>query len=189
VRTRSVVAALATFVGGVGIALLACGFPKPDIEGDNTTDGSSQPETGSSNGDGSSSGKPDTGPCDDANCDCDRDGFLKKDCHDGAAELGPTDCDDTDPRAKPDADFREDPPEPTTKGDWNCDGKPEVEVTSSGVNCGASLAASSGCSSISGYVEKDVACGAKRQFKKCKAPQVGTFCEDDTVEERRQRCR
>ncbi len=107
-------------------------------------------------------------------CDQDRDGFLATSCEGG------NDCDDSDPRAHPGADFLQDMPTPTTKGDWNCNNV--VEKRDVAANCGG---VSSNCSAVQGFAI-DEGCGVTGAFVQCQG--IGV-CTSADAGSRTQACR
>jgi len=106
-------------------------------------------------------------------CDRDHDGFQSTAC-------GGADCDDFDPRAHPGADFLQDLPTTTTKGDWNCNNV--VEKRDIVANCAS---VSSSCSSVQGFAN-DEGCGATGAFVQCQG--VGV-CISAAAGSRTQACR
>lgn len=113
---------------------------------------------------------------DGKSCDSDGDGFLSPEC-------GGDDCDDTDPRVHPGADFIDDPPPPGRNGDWNCDGIVTTRYQES-ILC-TSLS-SSECPLHQGFVTA-AACGESAVFQLCYVTQ--NVCSVKIEGSRKQGCR
>ncbi|MDB4942132.1 MAG: hypothetical protein JWP97_1666 [Labilithrix sp.] len=183
---------IALGAGALGV-FVACSFPDVAFApgGEGGTDGAAQDGfvgDGGSGGDGSAdldavppidgtSEKPDTGPCVDP-CDCDKDGHKSRE-----AGCGGDDCDDTDPRANPDQNFRKDLATKTTMGDWNCDGKTERVITSVNVTCSAA------CPSGREGLAADIPCGTFGEYITCQSALGGLGCQQSDSGVRQQECR
>jgi len=126
----------------------------------------------------------DASACDDANCDCDGDGYLRAECN---PEPSMRDCDDHDTRYTPAQGFLDIKPDPGKNGDWNCDGKVERYFT---VNekCSGLL---SNCDGREGF-EGNPGCGEEGKYVFCKTGGLlGLGCEEDKArtQTRVQACR
>jgi hypothetical protein len=116
----------------------------------------------------------------DADCDCDNDGFDRPNCGSGTGEK---DCDDLDPRVRPDQGFLEIPGEPPRNGDWNCKNGIE-KLYPSNVSCG--LLALGACNGVQGF-KNDPACGKSDTYVFCKATLV--LCGEGATQVRTQACK
>jgi hypothetical protein len=189
-RRRRLVALALALVAPTILIASACSFPEVTFSAD-AGGGEAGAETGSETGPPIDTGIPDTvvqdvvGDAivrDDATavvdasvcserprCDCDKDGYLDKNCDAGEAGVGidanakPGDCDDLDPLRHPEAGFTQEVPISPNIGDWNCNGTVEA-LTDSGVVCSGSGAL--GQCNQTGYVTSP-ACGAKADTYKC----------------------
>jgi hypothetical protein len=156
---------------------VACGFPSVTIGpggGDGgveagTESGGNGPDGGEGGGQvdadvgdvvvTDSSGEIDANSCDPADCDCDKDTYLRKGCGDAGSDPATVDCDDFNPLRNPGSGFVGNP---TAKNqDWNCDGKVE-KAYSEKFQCDFVVL----CGRQDGF-EGPVECGAKADFFRC----------------------
>ena len=113
----------------------------------------------------------------EASCDVDRDG------HNAMDACGGDDCDDEDPRAVPDAAFRDDLITQRTKGDWNCS-KTVERLYPANLVCGALPPIA--CTGQQGFTDNP-ACGAAGTFVVCQ--QVELTCLTVSSQLRLQGCK
>ena len=124
--------------------------------------------------------KPDTGTCIDP-CDCDKDGFKARD-----AGCGGNDCDDTDNRANPSANFRTDLATKDTNGDWNCDRVTERLIKNVNVKCNG---LGDTCPGGREGLQADIPCGTYGTYVVCAPGAVGVTCDQVDSGTVRQECR
>ena len=185
---RELACAIATFAGFVLVAIVACGFPDPAVD-DGTTDGSSSGgETSTGDADAGST-NDDSGPplvCDDAECDCDKDGQRKK-----SPECGGLDCYDRDPLAKngqPDFVTKKLPAD--FNGDWDCDGNVKKQFEGNVLlNCTAQLTEQL-CVARKGFTGPQPGCGEQADFRGCKwTPGTPGTCSEGDLRMELQGCK
>ena len=121
-------------------------------------------------------------------CDQDRDGVLKGGAACAPPDGGQADCDDTDARINPNADFIAGSWPPASPhlpaNDWNCDGTVTKQLPS-GITCAALGDCTEGFAT-------DIDCGATATYNVCKkvVPLLGAvLCAVDHTETRTQGCR
>ncbi|MBX3231820.1 MAG: hypothetical protein KIT84_44995 [Labilithrix sp.] len=112
-------------------------------------------------------------------CDCDGDGYERKEC---SGDAGPFDCDDHDPERHPGVSvFSTRLPTSGSDGDWNCDG--QIELGFRIVSCTSLVGL--GCAG-SGFKD-DPGCGESGTFYECQANALN--CAFIVSGERVQACR
>jgi hypothetical protein len=121
--------------------------------------------------------------CTPSDCDCDEDGFNDLDKPGCESAGGDKDCDDTEPRARPNQDWIDTAPASAGNGDWNCNGKLEKRFKT-GESCASGL--SIGCAGREGFRENP-ACGEEGAYVVCKS--LAGLCEVDEETTRRQACK
>lgn len=193
--SRSVAGSLAV-LGGT-LAWIACGgayggddpVSEADAGGGAVVDGGNEPAVVDAADDrvaGDGGSAIDGAACDPQDCDCDKDGFVdgtKASCGQQNPDA-PRDCDDLDPRRRPDQQqFVADVPL-GHDGDWNCDKKVE-KVYRANFDCGGNDA---GGPCLERGFEGDPACGIEAEYIGCVAGFAGG-CFTGLTEKRKQACR
>jgi hypothetical protein len=115
-------------------------------------------------------------PIDDG-CDEDHDGSR------ATGACGGDDCDDTDPRTHPGADFVSEPPPAGRMGDWNCDGV----VTKQYPERFTCFVDTAQCVTVAGFLG-DAPCGQNADFITCQLA-GGTTCAPEAPTKHAQGCR
>lgn len=110
-------------------------------------------------------------------CDQDGDGWPSKAC-------GGTDCDDTDPRVHPGADFSDAVPPKGSNGDWNCDGQVTKKIPDN-QSCSSF---DKDCDLHSGFATV-VACGETAKSTTCVYSGLTKACVELPGAEQKQSCR
>lgn len=209
-RTRRV--ALATFTV-LGMAAFACTFPDVTFAPEGVGEGGAgEGGPGASDGGGATDAPPsffadafsdleagvvkdDAGKVDAAGCTtCDCDGDQSNHNDAGCTTGGSVpDCDDTDRRAKPGMDWREDPEEAPLNGNWNCENGVEKQVP---IKFDCTKVDLNSCVNAQGFAG-DPKCGAEADLLACKIVTTGIFplqsttCQPDPTRttKRKQACK
>lgn len=96
---------------------------------------------------------------------------------------GGTDCDDTDPRVHPGADFSDAVPPTGGNGDWNCDGQVTKKITEN-LDCSSF---DKDCDSHSGFAA-EVTCGATSNSITCVYSGLTKTCIEIPNSRQKQSC-
>lgn len=114
---------------------------------------------------------------DATSCDEDGDGVPSEAC-------GGADCDDTDPRVHPGADFSDAVPPEGRNGDWNCDGRVTKKITEN-LDCPSF---DKDCDRYSGFTT-EVPCGETASSITCFYSGITKKCANIPGTKQKQSCR